>query len=64
MTEKELEALRVLMANAACTLVLDCDFCPFYAAEKEKPELRGSCAEKTEPSALREALIELRGFKP
>ena len=64
MSEKELEALRVLMANAACTLTLGCDFCPFYAAEIEKPELRGSCAEKTEPSALREALIELRGFKP
>ena len=64
MTEQELEALRALMANAACTLTMGCDLCPLYAEEKEKPELRGRCAEKTEPSALREALIQLRGFKP
>lgn len=64
MSEKELEALRALMANAACTLTLGCDYCPYYEQEKKATEQRGGCAEKTEPSKLREALIELRGFKP
>ena len=64
MSTEELEALRILMANAACTLTLGCDLCPLYDEQKDKPELRGSCAEKTEPSKLRQALIDLRGFKP
>ena len=64
MSEQELKALRILMANAACTLTLGCDLCPLYAEQVEKPETRGSCAEKIKPTALREALIELRGFKP
>ena len=59
----EKEALDIIAAHAACTIVGGCDLCPLYAQEREKPEQRGLCQEKTAPDKLREALTVLRGRK-
>ena len=58
---EELEALEIITAYAACSIVGGCDLCPLYAQEREKPEQRGLCQEKTAPDKLRAALMVLRG---
>lgn len=59
----EIEAQQIITAYAACSIVGGCDLCPLYKEEREKPEQRGICQEKTAPDKLREALTLLRGFK-
>ncbi len=59
----EIEAQKIITAYAACSIVGGCDLCPLFKEEREKPEQRGICQERTAPDKLREALTTLRGHK-
>lgn len=57
---EELEAQRVITANAACQIIGGCDLCPLYEEQQDKTRQQGTCASYTSYDRVKEALTVLK----
>lgn len=59
------DALDVLLASVVCIHDLtDCDYCPYYDINRDRPEQQKICCEVTEPSTVKRAIEMLRAIAP
>ena len=57
----EITAQQTITAHAVCTIVDDCDLCPFYNSEIGLKEQQEVCQESITTEKVRETLTVLRG---